>query len=149
MLAVKVLLPARTVLAVKVLLARMPLAVKVLLAARMPVPARTLAVGRTAVARFCAATSLAAVVGADAECFLAVSFVVPPIRDFFGIANVFLPQIVLNSLTLYLLHLACQTGRDAAKIFKPLNPRGLKGMRVRRPSMPESTGWVNNYPIGG
>jgi hypothetical protein len=51
------------------------------------------------------------VVGADATCFAAVNLLVP-IRDFFEIAIVVLPQYVLNSLTLYLLHLACQTFND-------------------------------------
>jgi hypothetical protein len=99
-----------------------------------------------AVARLFAATSFAAVVGADEAGFAAVNFaaLAPPIRDFFEIAIVFLPQDVLNSLTLYLLHLACQTARDAARISNPLNYRGLKGVGVRRLSIPESTGWVNN-----
>jgi hypothetical protein len=75
-----------------------------------------------AVARLCAATSFAAVVGADAACFAAVNFeaLAPPIRDFFEIAIVFLPLGVLNSLTLYLLHPACQTGRGRCEICNPL-----------------------------
>jgi hypothetical protein len=96
-----------------------------------------------AVARFCAATSFAAVVGADATCFAAVNLP-EPIRDFFEIAIVVLPQCVLNFLTLYILHPACQTGHDRCENPESTDLSWFNRCGVGWPSSHEFRGWVKN-----
>ncbi len=93
-----------------------------------------------AVARLFAATSFAAVVGADEACFAAVNFaaLAPPIRDFFEIAIVFSPRTVLNSLTLYLWPSGMPNRpRRGPNLLNPLNSRGLGEMGFAEPSYSE------------